>query len=413
MDYQIAAIVLIWTLANVNGQECGGLIEVDKAHTIKTPRYPSTYPSETDCEWTIQAPHGAKIKLEFVGRFQLQKSKHCRNDYVIIYDTDYDHEVAAVCGRSPGGPYISSSNVMIIEFHSDKKKNYKGFKAEVIVIHPEPEPADNPFNTAVHMCVSHHDDDPTLSEVEYGQTALEELYGDKVVTSPNYPNKYGKNLDCYFVFTVAKGHILQLDFLGDFNIQKYRSCRRDYLTIWDGYEEEDIVDLCGTDPKGPYKSTTNSLTLHFHTDNFQEYSGFKAKVKLHQPPPNQCGPIALEEDMTINTLNFPEPYPLEYDCVWSVTAPEGKRVKLTFEEFDVEYDEEECGWDFVGVYDGDSSLDVEPMGGKKLCGHGIDANGEEGGSGGPYITTSNQMTIHFHSDEESVEKGFKAILSVV
>lgn len=55
------------------------------------------------------------------------------------------------------------------------------------------------------------------------------------------------------------------------------------------------------------------------------------------------------------------------DCDWTIEAPIGKNVHLTFLSFQVEY-EEDCGYDFVEVYSG---LDSSGPSYGKLCGNSV------------------------------------------
>ena len=58
----------------------------------------------------------------------------------------------------------------------------------------------------------------------------------------------------------------------------------------------------------------------------------------------------------IESPNFPRPYPHLRDCLWTITAPRGNTVNVTFSHFDVEdpsyYRNNTCVYDFVEVVEG-------------------------------------------------------------
>ena len=46
--------------------QCGAVTPINlNSGVVVSPRFPSNYPSVADCRWTIQAPQGAQVTLEF------------------------------------------------------------------------------------------------------------------------------------------------------------------------------------------------------------------------------------------------------------------------------------------------------------------------------------------------------------
>ena len=50
----------------------------------------------------------------------------------------------------------------------------------------------------------------------------------------------------------------------------------------------------------------------------------------------------------ITSPNFPEPYPGKKECVWLLNTVNGHRVKVVFDEFEVE-PQQDCSYDSVVV----------------------------------------------------------------
>ena len=115
------------------------------------------------------------------------------------------------------------------------------------------------------------------------------------------------------------------------------------------------------------------------------------------------------------TPHYPVPYPGDTNCFWTITVPPGKRVKLVFEDFELEknsvyagysyckYDQTEIDRDYVEIRDGPWSSSRE-LG--IYCGNKLDFE---------FYSTGHQMWIKFHSapDDSQKSKGFKAHFEAV
>ncbi|VDL92440.1 unnamed protein product [Schistocephalus solidus] len=69
----------------------------------------------------------------------------------------------------------------------------------------------------------------------------------------------------------------------NFTLEGQKDCRNDYLEIHDGPSEHShtpiLHRICGPDAPAPIKSTGNTMTVRFITDDFNEKKGFKARFK--------------------------------------------------------------------------------------------------------------------------------------
>lgn len=111
------------------------------------------------------------------------------------------------------------------------------------------------------------------------------------------------------------------------------------------------------------------------------------------------------------TPDYPIPYPAGTNCFWTITVPPGKRVKLTFEDFELEknsvntgysynckYDQTDVQRDYVEIRDGPWSNSRELA---TYCGNKLDFE---------FYSTGHQMWIMFRSAADGLResKGFKA-----
>ena len=104
------------------------------------------------------------------------------------------------------------------------------------------------------------------------------------------------------------------------------------------------------------------------------------------------------------TLQSPEYYPPELYCEWLITVPEGKKVELSFERFELDPQTAKygCG-DYVQIHDGDSgdSITID-----NFCGNVIPK---------PVRSSGRHMYIRFQGDSENdtPRRGFKATFKAV
>lgn len=102
---------------------------------------------------------------------------------------------------------------------------------------------------------------------------------------------------------------------------------------------------------------------------------------------------------TFRSPSYPSYYPTNMVCTWKITAPAGKRIKISFNYFRLESGICSSN-DFLEVRDGSSSTSIR--------------KGTYCGSYVPTITSSGQyLWIRFRSDSLIGYKGFEARYSFV
>nr|XP_033781487.1 procollagen C-endopeptidase enhancer 1 [Geotrypetes seraphini] len=119
------------------------------------------------------------------------------------------------------------------------------------------------------------------------------------------------------------------------------------------------------------------------------------------PQPNITRPVFLcGGDLTadsgyVASEGFPNFYPHNKKCTWTITVPEGQIVMLSFRVFDMEPDSA-CRYDFLDVYNG-HSVAMQRLG--HFCGTFRP---------GALLSTSNKMMLEMNSDEATNGRGFLA-----
>ena len=105
-------------------------ILTDASGSFGSPGYPSIYPANSICSWTIRAPSYHKITLDFAD-FHLQGGSSCRHDSLDIYDgaSIRDAKLGRFCGQNKPMLLTSSGNYFYLRFKSDGTTEKRGFRA--------------------------------------------------------------------------------------------------------------------------------------------------------------------------------------------------------------------------------------------------------------------------------------------
>ncbi|NWX05677.1 DMBT1 protein, partial [Caloenas nicobarica] len=111
-----------------------------------------------------------------------------------------------------------------------------------------------------------------------------------------------------------------------------------------------------------------------------------------------CGGSISNSSGILQSPFYPRSYPNNADCVWEIQVENNFRVMLTFR--DIVMQSGGCQDDYIEVYDGPPHS--SPLLGR-LC----------SGSFPTYTSSSNMMTVRFHSDSRYTFRGFQAHYSSI
>ena len=173
--------------------------------------------------------------------------------------------------------------------------------------------------------------------------------------SPNFPGEYPSDTEYLWEITVPEGNKVFLEFLS-FEVSTYQkvfgnklgnvesflssqlesesetNCEYDYVEVLEVVDSTvmNIGRMCGKLPVN-ITSSTNKLFVKFKSDDSEQFPGFEARYSIAEP----CVVQLTEESGEISTPNYPLHYPSNKECTWVITVPEGKKVSLKFQSFDV------------------------------------------------------------------------------
>ncbi|OQV20099.1 Cubilin [Hypsibius exemplaris] len=261
---------------------CGGTYHGNTGY-IATPGFidNDNYPENMECVWDIIVDIGYHINFTFSGRFDIQKSDDCNDDYVELSDRAADPRnpqiLGRYCGHDTPNATLSSSNRMRIRFRSNAAATAKGFNA-----------------TWTIGCGGRLTD------------------GEGTIVSPGFPGKPDNNLMCRWEivanpatpniklefdpdhFDIEGSRRLMLKEAGRANLMGYQlevMCH-DYLIVYGertDNESQAISNpprLCGsgsTDIPQPIYAQ-NKMTIFFATDFALAGNGFKLTYKTQTAP---------------------------------------------------------------------------------------------------------------------------------
>eukprot|EP00795_Rhopilema_esculentum_P014104 gene14104-5092_t len=332
--------------------------------TVTSPGFPSTYPNNRDCSYTIQIPENKRIQLDFNVLSVASSPPQCTSDFVAIHDGMNTSAplLSKLCGNTLPSSILTSGRNVLIRFKSDSSGVGNGFRA-------------------VYQTV--------------GVACGGSLSGDTgTFTSPDYPRAYPRSRVCTWVITARALHSVQLRFT-TFNMQTGAPCNTDYVEVRNGDSEASplIGRYCGSALPALLNSTGTKMFVKFvsNSDSTQ-LSGFSATYNSYLAG---CGGNLIAEAGNITTPNYPGNYPTRVECVWVLTVPSGS-ISIIFTDFLIE-DHSSCNYDFVEIRDGNTN--TFPQVGK-ICG--------STGLGFNYTSLGRSLYIKFRSDSSVTSRGFKA-----
>ncbi|CAI2357829.1 unnamed protein product [Caenorhabditis sp. 36 PRJEB53466] len=413
---------------------CGGPIYANEG-VIHSPKYPESYPPNSDCQWTIHVDENSQVAIEFV-YFHLEQHKECIYDRLILTEgTPKSHEVTETfCGLIEKKTVVSKTSQISLRFFSDNSVQKSGFELR---FSKELNECATEKNVCHHYCVNTVGGFKCACRVGYSLSSngfscdstcggyLKSSNGS--IASPNFPEMYPSSKTCVWEIEAPEGYHIFLNFT-KFNVEGMRTeCAYDYVKIGDSEK------LCG-EYHEPLLFTTprNRVRIEFSSDSSVERDGFFANfiadfdecqndnAGCEHSCQNRLGSYVctcnagyiLAEDKhnckegscffevnapagDINSPNHLNDYPKGQNCSWHFVTTPGHRLMLTFSSFQVE-EHSQCKYDAVSVFDGgDGSSQLAGV----FCGLAPPPL---------LLSSSNELYLTFTSDASVSRRGFQA-----
>ncbi|XP_051481017.1 CUB domain-containing protein 2 isoform X1 [Apus apus] len=239
-------------------------------------------------------------------------------------------------------------------------------------------------------------------------------------SSPNFPGPYPYETECTWLIVVAEGSSVLLSF-SHFELEYHAACAYDYLQVYNGATQDRgnlLGTFCGRSPPPPFSSAWHVMAVIFRSDRHVAKRGFAAAYRKgsgegwswwgirlsglpHRPhhlclPADACGGQLTGLSGEITSPRYPESYPNDAECRWSIGgAGGGGPLTLVFADFQLEGGQG-CGFDYVALFDGPST--AAPRLGR-YCGSARPPR---------TVSSSQHLLVLFKSDFNIGGRGFKA-----
>lgn len=315
--------------------ECGETIRLTSSGELRetiisSPNYPSMALAHSECVWTIVAPNGELLQIDFIEQFVMTPDPTCSKEMVELRDgaTEGATLIGRFCKETPS-TQRTTSNILRVRFFTDVPMPRNGFKAKV----------------SIAKCGGY-----------YRSPA-------GVVHSSNYPGRgaYPHNSTCDYRIIGQTGKTLNLTFLAldlpykdeDQNcsdvdrVLLYNVVRHvpEEEVVADGSDISDddqtrlilIGEYCGTSdkPTEGIISIGNEVLVRFVTtaNSNNEHTGFQLS---YNSTVQRCGGDINTEWGTIQSPGYPVGRNVRIFCEWRITVPKGSRIRANIEDLDFE-----------------------------------------------------------------------------
>uniref|UniRef100_A0A7M4EBY9 CUB domain containing protein 2 n=1 Tax=Crocodylus porosus TaxID=8502 RepID=A0A7M4EBY9_CROPO len=268
-----------------------------------------------------------------------------------------------------------------------------------------------------------------------------------VITSPDYPENYPNNAECHWIIQAAPNSVVKLVFI-DLQMENNVACNFDYVAIFDGPTLGDahLSRYCGNMEPPDIISSTHELLVVFKSDFNIGGRGFKVSFQYcgmpsvpspallgHQPwvyvsekgelppailtaslglgwfgkalspflfYPAECQEVYTAVKGNFSSPQYPNFYPNNIKCQWTIQLPPGYRIKVFFLDLDLEGRNsltDGCDYDHLAAFDGGNEK-ASLLG--KWCGREMPS---------PIISSGNKLLLVLHTDRNTANRGFSVV----
>ncbi|XP_062851362.1 cubilin [Trichomycterus rosablanca] len=214
-----------------------------------------------------------------------------------------------------------------------------------------------------------------------------------VLTSMNHPQSYENGANCNWNIHVPAGKHVHLHFIS-FSLEESQLCLSDSVAISDHVGT--LGTHCSASAPGDVISAGNTLSVRFSTNNRVVDTGFNATWRAVSPADIDnivgCGGNFDSQQGELRSPKWPNNYPNQAACTWSISIPSAKEIHISFTHFSLQAVNllGKCV-DYVEVFD---------AAGK--------SQGQFCGSVPPNLTIAgDKATVRFLSNEARQAQGFR------
>ncbi|CAB3373926.1 Hypothetical predicted protein [Cloeon dipterum] len=366
---------------------------------VTSPGFPHSYPDNARCLTRVFAPPGHHVVIDFE-ELVLEKEPMCSYDYLEISEPDADVPARRLChdwsGKLKLLRHISKGSELQLLFSSDYSHRFGGFKARVFMENDKFECAESreiKYNSSCYLFIGFPEVTwTTARQVCRGINAeLASVHDNDeqsfLTTALRNSEQYSAN-SVFWLGGRLEANSTQLTW-SDQSLATF--------TAWPAGVQAIREDRCLAVGWQTAPTVGLSSGLYWQAQRCSLVGGFVCQRRI------QDLPGALSTNKTVEgtsgllqSPNFPQAYPANVDYWVKITAPANSRLIVTFKKIDLE-PQSECLYDFVAMW---NHGEMEPA--ETVCG----TKTEEELKLFRFVSTSNQVLVHFRSDFSISGTGF-------
>ncbi|KAI4884471.1 hypothetical protein NFI96_001277, partial [Prochilodus magdalenae] len=178
----------------------------------------------------------------------------------------------------------------------------------------------------------------TYERISSGCGGLMEQTGTEgVLSSMNYPQGYENGARCQWNIIVPPEKRVHLHF-DKFSLEESQLCLSDSVSISDSLGS--LGTHCSTSPPADLVASGNTLTVHFSSNDKVVDTGFNATWKAVDPADINnlvgCGGEFTGEMGEFQSPSWPNNYPNQAACTWTISSPLAKNLHIVFTQFELQ-----------------------------------------------------------------------------
>ncbi|KAH8286857.1 hypothetical protein KR018_002895 [Drosophila ironensis] len=290
-------------------------LTLGQSGVLKSPGYPGMARPKLDCHFQLTAPFGTRLILRFyeitLGGYD---SSNCTHDTVTVYDSD--RLLMQACASGQPAPLHSSSNRVVLDFHTDLLGSDSSFQVHYEVVAGQPE-CGGVFTEPRGRISGHMDSEVCLYLIEQPKETQVRLAFEKV------------------------------------NLLASEDCSLQKIEIFDGRTTESrrMRRICGQregTELQPLTSTGNVILVRYE----YAFSGLKLKKSFILSYSRVCGQTirAKRQLGILTTPNYPNSYLEDMTCTYNLTAPTGAVLRINITDLSLGTTSYENETNYLDVY---------------------------------------------------------------
>lgn len=171
-----------------------------------------------------------------------------------------------------------------------------------------------------------------------GCGGLKDLFGTEgTVASMHHPDTYTNRAACQWNIRVPTGKNVYLHF-NSFSLEETALCLNDKVTLSDSIGS--LGTHCSTSPPRDLVAIDDRLTISFSSNDKIVDTGFSATWKAVDPVDIEsavgCGGHFTSQKGELQSPNWPNDYPKQAVCTWTISVPTASGIHIVFTHFDLQ-----------------------------------------------------------------------------